>query len=241
MPSVSVTHDDLAVVVKGHFKAAIFSPAWLSKQQLIGPREYEAAEVELITADIAKFNCGWLRCLVTPDTLQFSTKSEDDFERVRDAVVGVLRILDQTPVGALGINRTADVEVGNDERWHQIGDTLVPKSYWNNVLTLPGLSNLTLWGVRPDTYAGRIQVAVEPSASVQYGIKIAYNDHYELTHVDHQPVDREEVLEMRPNIAAEASTQKSVTAREILRDGFQDSIERSNAMITHVSNIGDLK
>ncbi|TCO45545.1 hypothetical protein EV646_108168 [Kribbella antiqua] len=240
MSTVPLSHDELALVVKGHFNPAIFSPAWLSKVELIGPGEYEDSEVQVISPAVAKFQCGWLECTVTQDTLQLSTTEEAEFERTRDAAAGVLRILDQTPIAALGINRFVHFPAGSLEQWHSIGDTLVPKDNWSGVLTLPGLLNLTLYGVRPDRYAGKVQVIVEPSESVQYGVKVTHNDHYDLRLVESQPVDRESAARMNYEGTGVPSSDRIPLALEILRDDFQSAIKRSNQMVNHLFKVGGI-
>ena len=82
-----------------------FSPAWLLHQNIIGASDYADAEVEIVTSEFALFRTGWLRCQVAPDTFQVSTTEPEEFERLRDAAVGVLNTLSHTPVAALGINR----------------------------------------------------------------------------------------------------------------------------------------
>ena len=47
--TVELALDGVSVVVKGLFNAAIFSPAWLLAEGLIGKSEYGEADVELIT------------------------------------------------------------------------------------------------------------------------------------------------------------------------------------------------
>ncbi|MEU4193154.1 hypothetical protein AB0E69_14740 [Kribbella sp. NPDC026611] len=237
MPSVPLSSENLAIVVKGHFKAAIFSPAWMWKQELIGPVEYEAAEVEIISADVAKFRCMWLDCFISPDTLQFSTTDDAEFERVRDAMVGVLRILDQTPIAALGINRSMTIQISSPDRWHSLGDKLIPKEPWEDVLKLPGMAELTLWGVRPDLYSGRIAVVIGPTPD--QGVSIAYNDHYELDRVESQPTKREDMPDFRPNAVVEATQEKISIATEILLENFESSLTRANDLANHVFKMGE--
>ncbi|TDD62005.1 hypothetical protein E1263_05150 [Kribbella antibiotica] len=239
MPTVPLDSDSLTIVVKGHFKAAIFSPAWLWKQELIGPEEYEAAVVEIISPDVAKFSCLWLNCLITGDTLQFGTNDNDEFERVRDAVVGVLRILDQTPVGALGINRAVGFHVETISEWHAIGDALTPKVPWEEVLKLPGMSNIAMWGVREDLYKGRVVIAVEPAG--ERGVSIIHNDHYDLTMVESQATSRDDPNLYNAALMGTATQEKLPVALEILRDSFQASISRSTQAVSHIFAIGGKK
>src|SRR4051794_13817196 len=122
--------DGIAVVLRGHFNAAILSPEWLLRQGLISEEDAEAAEIEIISPQRTAFSTSWLVCSVTNDLLAFESTSEPDFERVRDVAVGVLRTLSHTPIAAMGINRQAHFPVDSIERWHYIGDFLSPKDFW---------------------------------------------------------------------------------------------------------------
>jgi hypothetical protein len=205
---------------------------------LIGQLEYDDSDVQIISPEITQFRCGWLVCSVTRDTMQFSTSNEEEFERLRDAMVGVLRILENTPIAAMGINRFVHFGIETPERWHSVGDTLVPKNYWEDVLILPGLRNLTLYGVRPDKQAGRIQIAIEPSNRMPHGIEVTHNDHYDLRLVDSQPTDRDLAFITTTETAESASPDKIAIALDILRSDFQSSIDRSNRLIDHVYKVG---
>lgn len=171
--------DSVSVVVKGSFNPPLFSPAWLLSRGVIGTVEYDDSKVEIISPDVASFTCGWLMLAVTRD-IQLVTNEIDEFERLRDAMVAILRSMPHCPVGALGVNRDAHMEVGGEENWHRIGDLLAPKAVWEGALRLPGMKSLTLWGVRPDNEAGRQHVTIEPSNRLQYGIYASHNDHYDL-------------------------------------------------------------
>ena len=228
--------DEVNVVVKGAFNPGIFSPAWLLGQDLIGNEEYEAAAVEVITREVAIFSVGWLRCQVTIDQLLFATTKADESERLRDAVVGVLRALAHTPIGALGINRVVHFDVGDFERWHAIGDALVPKAPWEGVLILPGMKNVGILAVRPDLYGGNINVEVEPSGRVPHGIFVSHNDHFELRRVESQPTKRQEISPPAPTVTPSASL--IPVAVEILTGEWVASMKRAQQIISHVARQG---
>jgi hypothetical protein len=104
--------DTANVVVKGIFNPGIFSPSWLHANGVIGTAEYNNAQIELITPDVAKFVCVWLDVTVTRDALQLATTEVVEFERLRDAVVAVLELIPHVPLAVMGINRSAHFDVG---------------------------------------------------------------------------------------------------------------------------------
>jgi hypothetical protein len=232
--------DVLGIVVRGHFNPAIFSPAWLFGQKLIGAEEYADSTVEVITRELASFRCGWALISVTQDTLQIQTEDAAEFERARDLGVGTLRTLPHTPVGALGINRDVHLSVASEAGWHAIGDALAPKEPWSGTLEIPGLKSLTIWGVRPDLYSGRVQVTVEPSNIVPQAVYIQYNDHYSLGRVDAAPRSRDDLPVWDVNVqdALEPSAEKIETAIEILGEQFVGSRTRAEEVFSMVAKLG---
>lgn len=229
-----LARDFVSVVVKGTFNPAIFSPAWMHAQGLVGDAEYVAAEIEVIMTELSLFKMKWLRCQVTQQDFTVSTAEPDEFERVRDVAVSVLRILHHTPIRLMGVNRHCHFEVGSVGEWHAIGDALAPKAPWEDVLRLPGMKSITIWGVRPDKHSGRIQVKVEPSNSVlPFGIFLSYNDHYELVEVDGQPSNRDDLFQKARELPAESSS-KLDTAIAILANDWTAIMDRSEVAIKSV-------
>ena len=229
----------MSVVVKGQFNAAIFSPAWLLHQNIIGASDYADAKVEIVTSEFALFRTGWLRCQVSSDTLQLSTNEPEEFERVRDAAVGVLSTLSHTPVAALGINREVHFSARDRDQYHAIGDFLVPKAFWESLLSLPGTRNVVIWGQRPDKFGGRVQVQVEPSFRFPEHIFLSHNDHFNLRIVEQQPTTREGVWAVetdRSNIV-EPSAANIPVVTEILTSEWASCIKRANDVRKAIARI----
>jgi hypothetical protein len=225
-----VALDAVSVVVKGQFNAAIFSPAWMLHENIIGTPEYAKAQVEIVTRDFASFSADWLQCQVTPDTFQVSTTEPDEFERVRDVAVGVLTTLSHTPVAAVGINRDRHFASRNRDQYHAIGDELVPKEFWESLLRLPVTRSVVIWGERPDKYGGRVQIQVEPSFRFLGHVALAHNDHFDLQIVEKQATTRDEAwtmsLESPSQVEASAGNIPIVT--EILTSEWVASMNRSD-------------
>ncbi len=235
MPELAL--DRLDVVVRGSFNPAILSPAWLFGQGLIGAADFERAEVDLITRDLAVFRTAWLACHATPDTLQFWTEDSVEFERVRDVAVGTLRALPHTPVSALGINRSVHFPIRTLEKWHAIGDAVVPKEPWEGVLQAPGTRSVTLWGVRPDDYTGRVQVQFEPSFRVAQAIFLSINDHYQLGRAarDSVPSTRDAAWQQTYEEDARLDAAKFDVALEVLLENWSTSVAQSKEIVERVA------
>lgn len=229
--------DSVSVVVRGAFNPAIFSPSWLLAEELIGASEYEAADVRTIQHQLAAFQTGWLDLVATSEVFQVSTDVPDEFERCRDVVIGVLRALAHTPIAYLGINRQVHFAVSSPEEWHEIGDRLAPKEWWDDIVHLPGMRILNIEGVRTDKYAGQVHVQVEPSQTVVQGIYVAHNDHFTLMGVESQPADRIQLMKVS-NKLIEPSKDRIPVALEILTNEWVASMRRAEQAVERVAQVG---
>lgn len=218
-----------SVVIRGYFNPPIFSPKWFFDQQLIGAAEFRASEIEVITRDVAFFGMGWLGCQVSSETLQLTTTNPEEFERLRDAAIGVLRLLSHTPVAALGINREFHVHIERNEDYHAIGDALTPKFIWEKHLKLPGMKSVTIEGLRPDDYNGRVQVQVAPSVRVKQGVYIGHNDHFSLGSNAKTPRTRDEAWSLEEE-AIEPSADYIASILSILSDEWKSSMSRADKL-----------
>lgn len=231
--TLALVGDTVAVVAKGIFNPGIFSPSWLYANGVIGESDYDSAQIEGITPDVAKFVCGWLDVTVTRDALQLTTSDIVEFERLRDAMVAVLQLLPHVPLAAMGINRAAHFDVGGLDAWHTVGDRLAPKDIWSSTLVLAGMKSLTIWGVRPDNHGGRIHVTVEPSSTVRFGIYIGHNDHFDLVEVEDQPTRREDfTYQEQPGF--DPSLDKRPLALLVLQEEWQESLNRAYKVMERV-------
>jgi hypothetical protein len=227
--------DIYEVVVRGDFKPVNVSPTWLRDQGLIGESEHEEAAFEvLLPNEIAIFNAGWLRCQAAPDSLTLQTDQQAEVERLRDVAVGMLRILEK-PISLLGINRLVHFSVRNTQQWHSIGDHVVNNGLWDDILNASGMRVATYWGQRPDKYAGRIQVQIEPSFVIHPGIFVHYNDHYDLTTVEYQPTSRAESDKQARQENNDVTLEKVPIAIEILTDNWESSSQLGVRIIERIA------
>lgn len=230
--------EGLTIVIRGAFNPAIFTPSWFRDQDLIGVTESEAQTIELITREVAVFSMGWLQCHATADALQLSTEEPEEFERLRDVAIGVLRILSHTPLSALGINRDFHTTMKSIDQWHAIGDAIVPKDIWEEDLLLPGMRSATLWGRRSDGYTGHFQVQVEPSVKLPLSVFVATNDHFALTTENREIKSREAAWDIVEE-EVEATAAKIPVAIEVLLSCWDDVLSRAEKTRRRVVMLAD--
>jgi len=81
----------------------------------------------------------------------------------------------------MGINREFHYPLKSEETWHAVGNCLAPKYEWDQLLDKPGLKSLVIEGIRSEGEDGYIQVKVEPSARIEFGVYLHINDHYQFS------------------------------------------------------------
>ena len=166
------------IVLRGQFNPAMFHPAWFAAQNLIRQQEAEAAKIKIIHPDAAIFDVEWLQVRVTRDRFQVASVQEAYYEALRDVVIGIFTVLNQTPLRVIGINRDFHYGLESEKAWHTVGDRLAPKQDWGGILNSPGMKSLSMQGVRSDDYSGYILVKVEPEQPkrANFGIYIEVNE-----------------------------------------------------------------
>tara|TARA_R110002051_G_scaffold9732_8_gene37568 strand:- start:4114 stop:4839 length:726 start_codon:yes stop_codon:yes gene_type:complete len=228
MATRGIAIEAVTIVIRGAFAPAAFSPLWFREQGLIGDSELANHQIEVITQEFAVFRMGWLQCQISTDGMRLGTEEPEEFERLRDAAVGTLQVLRYTPISALGVNRDFHTTMESVDKWHAIGDALAPKAIWEDVLEVPGMRSVTLWGQRPDQYAGHVQVQVEPSVKLPISIYVSTNDHFELTLETKKIRTRAEGWDLTER-AAEPSTQKTHLAITVLLDEWAAILQRAES------------
>ncbi|HSH61703.1 MAG TPA: hypothetical protein VK988_19055 [Acidimicrobiales bacterium] len=228
-----VETEGLEVVVLGSFNPSIFSPAWLRLHDLIGAREADEAKVQVIVPPAAVFSTEWLGVNVQQDSMSLQTEMTQDFERLRDVAVGILEVLKETPIFALGINRHIHWQAPSDSSYHYFGDHLVPKEFWSQALILPGTQQLTVQAIRPDEWAGYIRVTIQPSNTLRpRGIFAQFNDHVYLTRVESQPKDRSEFQISNEQFQNFGPSQERIPlALALLGDAWTDRNEHAERVL----------
>lgn len=169
--------DCASIVLLGSFNPGIFHPAWFQKHELLPEIEAETAKIEVISNDIAIFTVAWLRIEAIGDKFVAKTTDESKFGPLRDLVVGMFQLLEQTPINMLGINREVSFELSSVEQWHAVGHALAPKGIWLKYVKEPGMKSLIMESQRDDARQGQFNIAVKPTPSKPCAVTIDFNDH----------------------------------------------------------------
>jgi hypothetical protein len=231
MDAADIAEEGVGIVMRGNFNPAIISPAWMVAEKLIGRKDAEAVEPELIVPQVAIFSLPWVRFDVSQDRFGMTARDPQEYDRCRDLAVGIFSTLRHTPVSALGINRWMHLKADSLAEWHAIGDRVTPKDVWEGQLTLPGVARLAMEAVRPDDYGGRIIVQFEPSNRYPSAVYIEQNDHYSLQTGVVQPKTRED---QQPPKDLQPSATLIPVALEILSQKWADSLARAEKVIDHI-------
>lgn len=170
----------LSLVLVGNFNPKIFHPSWLAKNELIRNHEAENANIELIHNDVSIFSLEWLKIQIMLDKFSAITEQEPYFEVTRDLVAGIFKLLQHTPISAIGINRGAHIQMRSKDSWNELGHILAPKERWETALKKPGTLRLSVRGERKDEYSGHQNVRFEPSSRIDPGVFIEFNDHFNI-------------------------------------------------------------
>ncbi len=205
----------MSVVLVGSFAPGVFSPGWLQSKSLITEAEAEGARVEVIIDELAAFTIGTLSFRVEVNRCTVSSSLATEFERLKDVVVNMFRLLRETPVGAMGVNRSFHFRSATEKEWHHLGDVLVPKTPWAACLEKPGLRSVCVEGKRPDDHKGYVRVQLEPSNKVTPGVFVNINDHFELNE-DGQRMSVPDVMKLLDTIWGDSERRAEEICEAIL-------------------------
>lgn len=220
----------LAIVLVGNLNPRIFTPDWFARNGLFTAKQTEAAEIEVIHAEIAAFKMEWLALRV--EQKRFITETtEAPYVRLSDLVVRTFKeFLPHTPIGRLGINCGVHFDVGSFEARERIGEQLAPKEPWGEWGPMiaagegeqhGGMLSLVMEQRKVDDRAkGYIRAKIEPSTKIKEGrtgIFIEINDHYEVENAD-AVVGAEEII-------------------RILENNIEGSIKRSDWIIDQIMKL----
>lgn len=195
----------------GHFNPLIFRPEWFVSHGIISQGEGDEAKIGIIHPEIVMFDLPWLNFSVERERFR-AVVNQEPIVRVHDLVVRCFSYLQETPITKLGINRELHFPTTDEAQWHKFGDLLAPKEPWGDVAfkdgkRRAGMRSLTMQEIKDASqFRGSVNVKVEPSARLKYGIFIDVNDHYDLE-VDDKPVDARKAMDLirdrwEPSISA---------------------------------------
>jgi hypothetical protein len=195
VPIPSPEFEDYGIVLRGSFNPGIFQPDWFRHQGLVSEGQAGAADISLINRQLAVFRLDTIIVQVTPDLFSVGSDGEPVDDLLRDLVVGTFRILRHTPLTMVGVNRSVHLQTASEAKWHEIGHKLAPKEFWTPITKRPGTQSLTVRSERTDSRAGYLDITVQPSGRVRYGLFIGINDHVQLRDPSVLPKGANEIMD----------------------------------------------
>lgn len=185
LPARPPSEDDLlrpeiagaSIVVLGRFNPSIFQPQWFSHHELLPQEEADAAEIGLIHPNATMFSTTWLSWEVTQTKLAAGTNDPTMALSLRDLVLSTFQVLEHTPLLAVGLNRHLHFR-GNAERLAFLQGTYLPEPIWKSVFEAPAWKSTVVVGKRSGHSSDRVQVKLQPSNQVPFGMFLDFNEHF---------------------------------------------------------------
>lgn len=233
-----IAQEGLSVQARGQFQPLLLSPIWFQKQDLVGPSEISACNIELMTPELSVFELGWLRVQVSNEFIQFTTEFPEEFEPLRDVAIGTLRALGSIPLSRISVHRFYHATRSSRHKIDLIGDALAPKVFWSESVLNPATKDVTIWAGRDDSWTGRVQITVQPSNIVPQAVFILVNDQYSLDFGQPASSRSEESWDLDDQ-ASSSSVEKYAVALQILEEGWQQSLNRSDKIQNSILKLGE--
>jgi hypothetical protein len=170
------------IVLLGSFNPLILDPHWLLQHGIIGEFDLEHVQESgnwIATRDIAAMQFRTFSLQADRDRVQVAMTQEAETPLLlADVVVNAFRLLAHTPVHAVGLNHSSHRAL-HEGRADEILDRLAPAAAVDGLLPEIAVNSLNWHAERPDDYAGRLLLTVQPSVQVT-GLFFSLNDHFDL-------------------------------------------------------------
>lgn len=176
---------DAQIVFSGEFLPAQFSPDWFGRNNLVGDADVEVANAGnlVVSREVTTFQTDWFTFQALQQQIVFTSLGPVT-PLLKDLTVGVLMLLPETLVTAVGLNFRSHYKTSKRAEYHRIGDTLVPKDKWNSLFPgmHVGMANLQVMAQKINesgeaVNGDKYHVYVQPSGLIAEGVFIATNDH----------------------------------------------------------------
>lgn len=224
------------LVYVGEFNPAIITPDWLESRGLISSDDLDICRDSIQASGKSRlmvFQSKWFRLQALSNQLSISS-IDGATPRGSDLAAGILELLPETPITALGINFDANYKIFNISDYHKFGDSLVPKAPFLSALPqidgLPstaGIAHLTIAiDSNPRTSdtnktpkRSQKRITIEPSSAITPGIFFLYNDHI--------------LIEERSQLGIPTT---ALAAAKLTKDRWNDDLIESKAIFNCLLN-----
>ncbi len=207
--------ETLSLVLAGDFNPVILQPFWLANKNLIRETEAENADVEVIHNDLVKYSLNdWAGIEITKNRCEFKSTKEPYFEILKDLITSSFRVLNETPIRALGMNHIFDLKLPNEDAYLKFGHSLSNLNFWEDSIKDPKLLNIEIIEVdRYDEEIGQRRVRISPTdqQQIKYGVTVNINNHFDLN-----------------------KPEKKINAVDQLEKKWKDSFEQSRLILNSI-------
>lgn len=217
------------IVLVGSFNPPIFHPAWFRERGLIAPELEDDSSVEIVRPEAAVMKLGPFELNCNRERFQLQIHDPAEHGPVRDLALGVLSLLPETPVWAVGMNYWAHFRAADLDRWNELGWRLAPRQFWTDLLLDPGMRTVAILGNRDDGRHGNVLAQVEPSVHVRPGVFVSVNDHVQ-TFAENRLSSQDDVT---PKDPLELADTKEIAT--VLRDCWDQAKERADRISSKVA------
>lgn len=186
---------DFSIVIIGEFNPVIIQPQWLVNKKLIGEIEGESARIEIIHNEVVKFNLDWASFEVSRNRFQVRSSKQTHFISIKDLVIGIFRLLNETPLNKVGFNHMFHFTLDSKD-YYEFGKKLAPFNNFENVLNDPRLLTIEMIDYEYVKNEGKYRVKISPSELLKSnGLSININNHYDSTSVNNNSTEVIDIID----------------------------------------------
>lgn len=172
---------EASIVLLGEFYPLLLTPRWFVKNELVPQEDLDASlAIDVIVKDVTKFSFANINIEVLEDRVVIRSDEPAYHYRVHDLALGIVNLLPDSKVRALGLNMVTEIECDSAESWHHIGDYLTPKDIWVDMYPetdRAGLKNLQIQLKKPNVNTTLFNFGVAWS-QVPNRIQFSLNHHF---------------------------------------------------------------
>lgn len=181
---------EASIVLVGDFDPLMLVPQWFVNQGLLPPEDLrQNLTIEIIYKDLTRFTLPNIVVEVSPTKLLLRSDIQSIDFQIVDMAVGVLSALPKVKVTAVGLNLQEDYYIEDRKIWDGVGDLLVPKKFWYDLVPgspKTGLAKLQMQVSKPELN----QVSKSETSKGYYNFSVIWldkpgwtrfqtNDHYD--------------------------------------------------------------
>jgi hypothetical protein len=192
-----------SIVIVGNFAPLTFLPIWFAQHGILAEGEARSANLQFASPEVVSFKTDSLTVAIETNKYTVVTELEPHIIAF-DFVKSTFALISETPVSAIGINRSFHFDCGDIDALHKIGDRLAPKGVWGEYRLKEdgsrraGLRSMVMQIDRTSIDPkGVNMIRIEPSVIMPHkGLFIEVNDHNELMTTNKQFSNIDIALEM---------------------------------------------